>query len=145
MAHSLSAQKRVRQNEAARARNRWRLRTMRDAIKDFGDKILHGSAADAAAAAFRNRRRDWSADLIVDMHSSLTFRALDERLNRYQNSRLAALQVDIIHYPERARGDPGCGILRAGLLTGPLAVLRLLVDAGAWPIRWMTRKFDAER
>lgn len=50
MAHSLSAQKRVRQNEAARARNRWRLRTMRDAIKDFGDKILHGSAADAAAA-----------------------------------------------------------------------------------------------
>ena len=34
MAHSLSAQKRVRQNEAARARNRWRLRSMRDAIKD---------------------------------------------------------------------------------------------------------------
>ncbi len=50
MAHSLSAQKRVRQNEAARARNRWRLRTMRDAIKDFNEKILHGSAADAKAA-----------------------------------------------------------------------------------------------
>lgn len=47
MAHSLSAQKRVRQNEAARARNRWRLRVMRDAIKDFNEKILHGSAADA--------------------------------------------------------------------------------------------------
>ncbi len=50
MAHSLSAQKRVRQNEAARARNRWRLRSMRDAIKDFNEKILHGSAADAGAA-----------------------------------------------------------------------------------------------
>lgn len=50
MAHSLSAQKRVRQNEAARARNRWRLRTMRDAIKDFNEKVLHGSADDAKAA-----------------------------------------------------------------------------------------------
>ncbi|HEX8877815.1 MAG TPA: 30S ribosomal protein S20 [Phycisphaerales bacterium] len=50
MAHSLSAQKRVRQNEAARARNRWRLRTMRDAIKEFNEKILHGSAADAGEA-----------------------------------------------------------------------------------------------
>lgn len=50
MAHSLSAQKRVRQNEAARARNRWRLRTMRDAIKDFNEKVLHGTADEAKAA-----------------------------------------------------------------------------------------------
>lgn len=50
MAHSLSAQKRVRQNEAARARNRWRLRIMRDAIKDFSEKILHGSTAEAKEA-----------------------------------------------------------------------------------------------
>ena len=50
MAHSLSAQKRVRQNETARARNRWRLRVMRDAIKEFSEKILHGSAADAKTA-----------------------------------------------------------------------------------------------
>jgi small subunit ribosomal protein S20 len=53
MAHSLSAQKRVRQNEAARARNRWRLRTMRDSIKEFRDKIAHGSVEDATTA-FRN-------------------------------------------------------------------------------------------
>lgn len=52
MAHSLSAQKRVRQNETARASNRWRLRTMRDAIKDFREQILHGSA-DKAEASFR--------------------------------------------------------------------------------------------
>lgn len=50
MAHSLSAQKRVRQNEAARARNRWRLRTMRDAIKEFNEKVLHGSAEEAKSA-----------------------------------------------------------------------------------------------
>lgn len=50
MAHSISARKRIRQNEKRRARNRWRLRTMRDAIKDFLDKLAHGSAEDAAAA-----------------------------------------------------------------------------------------------
>lgn len=33
MAHSVSARKRIRQNHRRRARNRWRLRTMREAIK----------------------------------------------------------------------------------------------------------------
>lgn len=47
MAHSLSAKKRIRQNEKRRARNRWQLRTMRGALKDFLDKLAHGSAADA--------------------------------------------------------------------------------------------------
>ena len=50
MAHSLSAQKRVRQNVDARARNRWRLRTMRDAVKNFRDKVAHGSVEDATTA-----------------------------------------------------------------------------------------------
>jgi small subunit ribosomal protein S20 len=50
MAHSLSARKRVRQNETSRARNRWRLRTMRDAIKEFRDKLAHGSVEDATTA-----------------------------------------------------------------------------------------------
>ncbi len=48
MAHSLSAQKRVRQNETARARNRWRLKLMRDAIREFNDKLVHGTTAEAA-------------------------------------------------------------------------------------------------
>ncbi len=52
MAHSLSAQKRVRQNATAKARNRWRLRTMRDAVKAFRDKLVHGTV-DEATAAFR--------------------------------------------------------------------------------------------
>jgi small subunit ribosomal protein S20 len=59
MAHSLSARKRVRQNEAARARNRWRLRTMRDAIKVFRDKLVHGTAEEAAEAL---RTCSWIVD-----------------------------------------------------------------------------------
>ncbi len=47
MAHSRTARKRVRQNLSHRSRNRWRLRTMRDAIKDFRAKL----AADDLAGA----------------------------------------------------------------------------------------------
>ncbi|MGD9689933.1 MAG: 30S ribosomal protein S20 [Phycisphaerales bacterium] len=50
MAHSLSAQKRVRQNESAAARNRWRKVQMREAIKECLEKILHGSNDDAKKA-----------------------------------------------------------------------------------------------
>lgn len=46
MAHSLSAKKRIRQNEAARARNRWRMKTVRETIKELQDKILHGTQAE---------------------------------------------------------------------------------------------------
>lgn len=42
MAHSRSARKRVRQNETHRSRNRWRLRAMRAAIKDFRTKLAAG-------------------------------------------------------------------------------------------------------
>ncbi|HYF13478.1 MAG TPA: 30S ribosomal protein S20 [Phycisphaerales bacterium] len=48
MAHSRTAQKAVRQNETRRARNRWRLRAMRDAIKEFNEALLHGTPAKAA-------------------------------------------------------------------------------------------------
>jgi small subunit ribosomal protein S20 len=47
MAHSLSAKKRIRQNEKRRARNRWRTRILRDAVREFLDKLAHGSSADA--------------------------------------------------------------------------------------------------
>lgn len=52
MANSVSAKKRIRQNETHRALNKWRKVTMRNAIKSFDDKIMHASA-DEAAAAFR--------------------------------------------------------------------------------------------
>jgi small subunit ribosomal protein S20 len=47
MAHSLSAKKRIRQNAKNRARNRWRTRVIKEALKEFSDKIAHGSAKDA--------------------------------------------------------------------------------------------------
>ena len=47
MAHSLSAKKRIRQNETRRARNRWRKRQYRDAIKDFSEEVQHGSVENA--------------------------------------------------------------------------------------------------
>ncbi len=50
MAHSISARKRIRQNEKRRARNRWRMRAMRVAIKTFLDKLAHGSADEATTA-----------------------------------------------------------------------------------------------
>jgi small subunit ribosomal protein S20 len=50
MAHTVSARKRIRQNIRHRARNRWRLKSMREAIKDFNDKLAHGSVDDAKAA-----------------------------------------------------------------------------------------------
>jgi len=50
MANSLSARKRVRQNATARARNRWRLGTLRDALKAFEDKFIHSDAAGAKEA-----------------------------------------------------------------------------------------------
>ncbi len=50
MAHSNSAKKRVRQNIKRRALNRWRLRSMRLAIKDFETKLSRGSVDEAAQA-----------------------------------------------------------------------------------------------
>lgn len=48
MAHSRTARKAVRQNESRNALNRWRLRSMRDAIKTFNDLLLHGTVAQAS-------------------------------------------------------------------------------------------------
>ena len=50
MAHSLSAKKRIRQNEKCRARNRWRKRSMRGALTQFEDRLVHGTPEEAKAA-----------------------------------------------------------------------------------------------
>lgn len=56
MAHSLSANKRIRQNIKRNARNRWRKDTMREDIKVFVDKVLHGTL-DEAKAAYKKAAR----------------------------------------------------------------------------------------
>ena len=53
MAHSVSARKRIRQNQRRRARNIWRLRRMRVAIKDF-EKALAGDDIAAATETYKN-------------------------------------------------------------------------------------------
>ena len=50
MAHSLSAKKRIRQNAKRNARNRWRLRSLRVAIRDFLSKLTHGQVTEAKAS-----------------------------------------------------------------------------------------------
>lgn len=50
MAHSLSAKKRIRQNIAANARNRWRKTRVKSAIKAFEDAVHTGDKAKAAEA-----------------------------------------------------------------------------------------------
>ncbi|MBS0198487.1 MAG: 30S ribosomal protein S20 [Planctomycetes bacterium] len=56
MAHSRTARKRVRQNIKSRARNRWRLTTMREGVKEFNEALLHGTVA-AATEIFRKISR----------------------------------------------------------------------------------------
>lgn len=50
MAHSLSAKKRIRQNEKRRARNRSRASALRTSLRTCTDPLLHNEA-DAAAKA----------------------------------------------------------------------------------------------
>jgi len=50
MAHTLSAKKRIRQNATRRARNRWRLRRMRVALKAFQVACASGDASQADQA-----------------------------------------------------------------------------------------------
>jgi small subunit ribosomal protein S20 len=47
MAHSRSAKKRIRQNVRHRARNRWRKQSLRGAIRDYRESILHGTVDEA--------------------------------------------------------------------------------------------------
>ena len=50
MAHSNTAKKRIRQNITARARNRWRMKNMRVALKNFEEALATGTNEEATAA-----------------------------------------------------------------------------------------------
>lgn len=47
MAHSLSAKKRIRQNEKRNARNRWRKERVKDAVKAFDAAVEAGNLDEA--------------------------------------------------------------------------------------------------
>lgn len=50
MAHTISAKKRIRQNKSHRARNKWRLTSMRLALREVREKLQHGSVEEAQEA-----------------------------------------------------------------------------------------------
>lgn len=52
MANTVSSRKRVRQNLRHRMLNRWRLKSLRAALKQFDDHIIH-SETDKAKDSFR--------------------------------------------------------------------------------------------
>jgi small subunit ribosomal protein S20 len=47
MAHSLSAKKRVRQNAKRRALNKWRMKTLRRALRTFEEQLASGAIDQA--------------------------------------------------------------------------------------------------
>ncbi len=52
MANTVSSRKRVRQNIRSRMRNRWRMKTLRDALKQFEDAVIH-SETDKAKESYK--------------------------------------------------------------------------------------------
>lgn len=50
MAHSLSAKKRVRQNAKRRALNKWRMKTLRRALRTFEEQLASGAIDQAREA-----------------------------------------------------------------------------------------------
>ena len=56
MAHSLSAKKRMRQNEARQARNRARRTALKTKLRKCRDELLRGTG-DSATSAFRDAAR----------------------------------------------------------------------------------------
>ena len=48
MAHSLSAEKRIRQNAKRRARNRWRKDQIKQAVRQFDEALSSGDTDQAA-------------------------------------------------------------------------------------------------
>ena len=86
MAHTISAKKRIRQNQTRRRRNIWRLRAMRVAIKTFHTAIAAGDAG-AAKDAFQ------SASKIVDKtaQKGVIHRNQAARRKSRMNARLKAL------------------------------------------------------
>ena len=89
MATSLSAKKRIRQNVKSRARNRWRKGTMRESLKAFEDKLMHGSPEEARAAfAEACKILDKTASKGV-IHKNMAARK-KSRLNKRLKARTAA-------------------------------------------------------
>ncbi|MEM0983216.1 MAG: 30S ribosomal protein S20 [Planctomycetota bacterium] len=88
MAHTLSAKKRIRQNATRRARNRWRLREMRQAIKAFQYAVTHDdkqNAADLFKTASQVVDKSAQAGVIHRNQASRRKSRMSAALKKFQN------------------------------------------------------------
>jgi small subunit ribosomal protein S20 len=131
MANTESAKKRVRQNVKRRALNRWRLRSMRTAIKSF-DKAIADGQLDAAADAFK------TASAVVDktaqkgvIHRNQAARRKSRMSARLKKAKQGACRASAIRLrwpPGRARQSRGTTTRGAPLRRGPRATPTAPVD-----------------
>ncbi len=56
MPNTESAKKRVRQNIKRRGLNRWRMRTLRESVKELREQLLHGTV-ESSEAAFKTTQK----------------------------------------------------------------------------------------
>ena len=85
MAHSKSAEKRIRQNEKRRARNRWRKRQFRGLITEYDELILHGSVEDCEVklAAIYKKLDKFSTTPTIHKNTAARYKSrLAQRLNK---------------------------------------------------------------
>lgn len=109
MAHSRTANKRIRQNLKRRALNRWRLRAMRVVLKDFNDKILHGTAEEAKAAFLQVQKvidRTAQKGTIHKNQASRRKSRLVARLKLKQSGKGAATKTTGKSAPKAAAAKP---------------------------------------
>jgi small subunit ribosomal protein S20 len=93
MAHSLSAKKRIRQNQKQRARNRWRKTRIKDSVKAFHQAVHDGDVARAEQAlseASRTLDKIASTSTIHKNTASRKKSRLAQRLNAMKAKQAAS-------------------------------------------------------
>lgn len=89
MAHSLSAKKRIRQNEKRRARNRSRRSALKNVLREANEVLLHGSGEDVVKHVRRTGQALDKAAAKGTIHRNAAARR-KSRLAKRANAKLAA-------------------------------------------------------
>ena len=84
MAHSLSAKKRIRQNEKRRAHNRWRKEQIKSAVRAFEDALTAGdtnAASEQLKVCYKELDRIATAGTIHKNQAARRKSRLQKRVN----------------------------------------------------------------
>ena len=90
MAHSVSAKKRIRQNQKRRALNRWRKNEYRTSIKEYRELLLHGSIEETEAKLSEIYKQLDQAASTPTLHKNTAARYKSRLAQRLQQKRAAA-------------------------------------------------------